>query len=81
MAWLTLVLSHAPQGQLRQRTELPPEYAFLASTLRKAITDAVLPDHTMFRIKDPKASLPFYTDILGMEVRVASLPAPLPASG
>lgn len=26
------------------------------------------PDHTMFRIKDPKISLDFYTRILGMEL-------------
>jgi catechol 2,3-dioxygenase-like lactoylglutathione lyase family enzyme len=25
-------------------------------------------DHTMLRIKDPKASLKFYTEILGMEL-------------
>jgi hypothetical protein len=27
-----------------------------------------LADHTMLRIKDPKASLKFYTEILGMEL-------------
>merc|ERR1739845_133808 len=25
-------------------------------------------NHTMFRIKDPKVSIPFYTDIFGMEL-------------
>jgi catechol 2,3-dioxygenase-like lactoylglutathione lyase family enzyme len=28
-------------------------------------------NHTMFRIKDPKVSIPFYEDVLGMEVGVA----------
>lgn len=29
-------------------------------------------NHTMFRIKDPKASIPFYENVLGMEVSRAS---------
>ncbi|KAG7562112.1 hypothetical protein FFLO_02491 [Filobasidium floriforme] len=35
---------------------------------RVAGTESFILNHTMFRIKDPKASLKFYTEILGMEL-------------
>lgn len=66
-------------GQIRRRQEClrgqwrPP--ATPAPSLGTSETDLASdrpPDHTMFRIKDPKISLDFYTRILGMELGESS---------
>ncbi|KAH7906819.1 Glyoxalase/Bleomycin resistance protein/Dihydroxybiphenyl dioxygenase [Hygrophoropsis aurantiaca] len=53
-------LSSFPQRQLHTTS--------IARMPRTAETASFKFNHTMFRIKDPKVSLPFYTEILGMDI-------------